>query len=57
MCFSRAGTNFTSLILFSLEHCGSLIFIFRVNFVICKIYVFLTAYATEDANEVWNVQC
>jgi len=40
-----------------LEYYGYLIFIFRLKFVIIKIYVFLMACATEDRNEVWNVQC
>jgi len=58
MCFSCASKNYsTSLILFMLEYYGYLIFIFRLKFVIIKIYVFLMACATEDRNEVWNVQC
>lgn len=31
-----------------------LIFVFRVKFVIFKIYVFSVACATDGGNEVWN---
>jgi hypothetical protein len=58
MCFSCASTNYSrSLIIFRLEYYGYLIFIFRGKIVVVKFYVFLMACATEDRNEVWNVQC
>jgi len=56
--FFCTSTNYSkSLILFGLEYYGCLIFIFRVKFVIIKIYVFLMACATEYRYEVLNVQC